>query len=154
MHDCLNEYRTIVVLDEIDSVETKWICHQNTFNTCNFYELQFPSSIKRCQHSEQKSWTLISEVISTVGCTILGLGQGSLWCALGISRISDLAPDNSPGVTLGTIRVKIIREYLVAHRPLLCHPEPNNWLSLSLIVTICSSGQLFILSATSQLLTG
>lgn len=84
-----------------------------------------------------------------MGCTILGLGQGSLWCALSISRISDLAPDNSPGVTLGTIRVKIIREYLVAHRPLLCHPEPNNWLSLSLIVTICPYGQLFILSATS-----
>ncbi|RMC06860.1 hypothetical protein DUI87_16309 [Hirundo rustica rustica] len=47
----------------------------------------------------------ISEVTSTVGCTILGLDQGSLSCVLGISGIADLAPDNSPGVILGIIKV-------------------------------------------------
>lgn len=114
-----------MVLDEIDREETKWICHQHTLDTCNFYELQLSLFHKEMPGFRTKIMN-ISEVISTVGCTILGLGQGSLWCVLGISGISDLAPENSPGVTLTTIRVKIIREYLVPHRPLLCHPEPNN----------------------------
>lgn len=94
----------------------------------------------------------INEVVPTVGCTVLGTGPGCLrcfWNLLDLALLPLTALLESHWATSGQ---RCSREYPVPDGPLLHHPEPNNWLSLSLVLTICPSGG-FLWSAASQWLT-
>lgn len=74
---------------------------------------------------------------------------GCFWNLLGLALLPLTALLESHWTTSGQ---GCSREYPVPDEPLLHHPEPNNWLSLSFVLTICPSGG-FLWSAASQWLT-